>query len=65
MAFIPDKHREAFERQLDAPSMSPEEWFHINVEAERIRRRSFYRTLHSKRKILELEQQIEQLRRSV
>lgn len=62
MAFIPDKHQEAFKRQPDAPPMSPEEWFRANLEVERIRRRDFYRTLHAQRKIMELEQQLEQLR---
>ena len=61
MAFIPDKHREAFERQPEAPQLTPEQQHKLKKRIEGIRRRQFYKTTHRENKIQELRQQLEAL----
>lgn len=61
MAFIPDKHREAFERQPEEPQLTPEQLYKLKQRVEGIQRRQFYKTIHRERKIQELRQQLEAL----
>jgi len=61
MAFIPDKHREAFERQPEAPQLTLEQQQKLKKRIEGIQRRQFYKTIHRVRKIQELRQQFEAL----
>ena len=61
MAFIPDKYREAFERQPETPQLTPEQQHQLNKRLEGIQRRQFYKTIQREKKILELRQQLEAL----
>lgn len=61
MAFIPDKHRKAFERQPEAPQLTPEQQHQLNKRLEGIQRRQFYKTIQREKKIQELRQQLEAL----
>ena len=61
MAFIPDKHREAFERQPETPQLTPEQQHKLKKRIEGIQRRQFYKTIHREKKIQELRQQLEAL----
>lgn len=61
MAFIPDEHRAAFERQPEEPQLTLEQQHKLKQRVEGIQRRQFYKTIHRERKIQELRQQLEAL----
>jgi|TARA_Y100000004_G_scaffold122651_1_gene137898 hypothetical protein len=61
MAFIPDTHRAAFERQPEEPKLTPEESFKLNMRLLRDRQREEVKALHRERKLQQLKQQLEAL----
>lgn len=61
MAFIPDTHRAAFERQPEEPKLTPEESFKLNMWLLRARQKEEVKALHRERKLQELKQQLEAL----
>lgn len=61
MAFIPDTHRAAFERQPEEPKLTPEESFKLNMWLLRARQKEEVKALHHERKLQQLKQQLEAL----
>ena len=61
MAFIPDTHRAAFERQPEEPKLTPEQQHELNKRIDGIKRRQFAKALHRERKLQQLKQQLEAL----